>query len=125
MLGLLLIPEEMEQPKELKSLEASLASDQKNFASSPKAGGFVKAIVNPVVNAVHLGLLRGKQRKLTQAIASGRAGLIEKALSQGPTSLSPKEKRIILYDPLLVQEIHRLVWETPDDRIAKLWGIIR
>jgi len=125
MLGLLLIPEEMEQPRELKSLEANLASEQKNFASSPKAGGFVKAVVNPVVNAVHLGLLRGKQRKLTQEIASGRTGLIEKAFSQGPASLSPKEKRIILYDPLLVQELHRRVWETPDDRIAKLWGIIR
>jgi membrane glycosyltransferase len=125
MLGLLLIPEEMEPPRELKSLEASLASEQKNFASSPKARGFVKAVVNPVVNAVHLGLLRGKQRKLTQEIASGRTGLIEKAFSQGPASLSPKEKRIILYDPLLMQELHRRVWETPDDRIAKLWGIIR
>jgi membrane glycosyltransferase len=125
MLGLLLIPEEVEQPRELKLLEASLASEQKNFASSPKAGGFVKAIVNPVVNAVHLGLLRSKQRHLTQAIASGRAGLLEKALSLGPTSLSSKEKRIILYDPLLLQELHRRVWETPDDRIAKSWGIIR
>jgi membrane glycosyltransferase len=125
MLGLLLIPEEIEQPKELKSLEASLASEQKNFASSPKAGGFVKAIVNPVVNAVHLGLLRGKQRRLTQEIASGRTGLIEKAFSQGPASLNPKEKRILLYDPLLVQELHRRIWETPDERIAKLWGIIR
>ena len=125
MLGLLLIPEEMEQPKELKSLEASLASEQKNFASSPKAGGFVKAIVNPVVNTVHLGLLRNKQKKLTQAIASGRAGLLEKALLLGPLSLSPKEKRVILYDPLLVRELHRRVWETPDDRIAKSWGIVR
>jgi len=125
-LGLLLIPEEMEQPKELKSLEASVVPEQKNFASSPRnAGGFVKAIVNPVVNAVHLGLLRGKQRRLTQEIASGRTGLIEKAFSQGPASLNPKEKRIILYDPLLVQELHRRIWETPDERIAKLWGIIR
>jgi membrane glycosyltransferase len=125
MLGLLLIPEELHHPKELKSLEESIASKQKTFASSPKAGGFVKAIVNPVVNAVHLGLLRNKQRNLAQPIVSGRAGLLEKALSQGPTSLSPKEKRIILYDPLLVQELHRRVWETPDDRIAKSWGIIR
>jgi membrane glycosyltransferase len=123
--GLLLIPEEIDQPTELKSLGASLASPQKNFASSPKAGGFVKAIVNPVVNAVHLGLLRGKQAKLTQAIASSRGDLLEKAFSQGPTSLSPKEKRTILYDSTLVKELHRRVWETPDDRIAKLWGTIR
>jgi membrane glycosyltransferase len=123
-LGLLLTPEELEQPKELQSLEASLASEQKTFASSPEAGGFVKAIVNPVVNAIHLGLLRSKQRKLSQAIATGRAGLLEKALSQGPLSLSPKEKRIILYDPVLVQELHRRVWETPDDRIARLWGVL-
>jgi membrane glycosyltransferase len=124
-LGLLLIPEELKQPWELQSIEENLASEQRTFASSPKAGGFVKAIVNPVVNAVHLGLLRNKQRNLSQAIASGRAGLLEKALSQGPTSLSLKEKRIILYDPLLVQELHRRVWETSDDRIAKSWGIIR
>jgi membrane glycosyltransferase len=76
------------------------------------------------VNAIHLGLLRNKQRKLAQAIAGGRAGLLEKALSQGPLSLTAKEKRVILYDPLLVRELHRRVWETPDDRIAKSWGII-
>ncbi|HEX9910489.1 MAG TPA: hypothetical protein VGA86_06380, partial [Desulfatiglandales bacterium] len=85
----------------------------------------VKAIVNPIVNAIHLGLLRNKQRKLAQAIAEARAGLLEKALSLGPLSLSPKEKRVILYDPLLVRELHRRVWETPDDRIAKSWGIVR
>jgi len=82
----------------------------------------VRAIINPIVNAIHLALLRGKERKITQAIASGRAGLLEKALSQGPTALSPKEKRIILYDPVLLKELHRQVWETPDDRIVKLWG---
>jgi membrane glycosyltransferase len=122
MLGLLLIPEETEKPEELKSLEASLASKQSTFASFPETGGFVRAIINPVVNAIHLALLRGKERKVTQAIASGRAGLLEKALSQGPTVLSPKEKRIILYDPVLLKELHRQVWETPDDTIVKLWG---
>jgi len=122
MLGLLLIPEEKKQPEELKSLESSLASKQNTFASFPDAGGFVRAVINPVVNAIHLALLRGKERKVTQAIASGRAGLLEKALSRGPTALSPKEKRIILYDPVLLKELHRQVWETPDDRIVKLWG---
>jgi membrane glycosyltransferase len=122
MMGLLLIPEEMEQPRELKSLEASLASERKTFVSFPEAGGFVKAVINPVVNAIHLGLLRGKGRNVTQAIASGRAGLLEKALSQGPLSLSPREKRTILYDPVLVEELHRRVWETPDDRVVSLWG---
>jgi membrane glycosyltransferase len=122
MLGLLLIPEEVEQPGELKSLEASLGSEEKTFASFPERGGFVKAVINPVVNAIHMGMLRGKKRKVTQAIASGRAGLLEKALSQGPLSLSPKEKRIILYDPLLLEELHRRVWETPDERTVKLWG---
>ena len=121
--GLLLIPEEREQPEELKSIEADLASEQPRIAPSPEGGGFVKAVVHPVVNAVHLRLLRNKQRNVTQAIAVGRAGLLEKALTQGPLSLSPKEKRIILYDPVLVQELHRRVWETPDDRIARLWGV--
>jgi membrane glycosyltransferase len=121
MLGLLLIPEEMEQPTVLKSLEASLAS-KRTFGSYPEAGGFVKAIINPVVNAIHLGLLRGKERRITKAIASGRNGLLEKAMTQGPLSLSSREKRIILYDPVLVEELHRRVWETPDDRIVRLWG---
>jgi len=122
-LGVLLIPEEVEQPPELQSLEKSLASEPQSFASSLKAGGFVKAIVHPVVNGLHLALLRNKPRNITQAIASGRAGLLEKALSQGPTALSPREKRIILYDPLLVRELHHRVWETPDDRVVRLWKV--
>jgi membrane glycosyltransferase len=122
-LGLLLIPEETEQPPELKSLEERLASEKKTFASFPQAGGFAKAVINPVVNAIHLALLRGrKERRGIQAIASGRAGLLERAFSQGPLSLNAKEKRIILYDPLLLEDLHRRVWETPDESIVKLWG---
>lgn len=124
-LGLLLIPEEVNQPPELQSLERSLASEPRNFASSLHAGGFVKAVVHPLVNALHLALLRNKPRNITQAIASGRSGLLEKALSQGPPALSPKEKRIILYDPLMLRELHQRVWETPDDRIARLWKVAK
>ena len=122
-IGLLLIPEEVEQPRVLQSLEKSLASEKKAFASSPKAGGFVKAIVHPIVNEIHLRLMGSKPRNLTQAIVKGRAALFEKALSQGPLSLSAKEKRVILYDPLLMRELHRRVWESPDNEIARSWGI--
>ena len=122
MLGLLLIPED-EATRGTKSLEASLASKQNTFASFPEAGGFVRAIILPRRERDSPSAFAGqKKRSMDAGHCFRQGGLLEKALSLGPTVLSPKEKRIILYDLVLLKELHRQVWETPDDRIVKLWG---
>ena len=49
--------------------------------------------------------------------------LIDKALTQGPRSLSQEEKMHLLSDPDSIADLHRLVWELPDGEVSAQWGI--
>ncbi len=79
-------------------------------------------MIDPWVNSLHRTLLRGN-RRVSEAIARRREDLQEKAFLKGPASLSPKEKKVLLYDPSALQQLHQRVWETPDPEIAQLWGL--
>jgi membrane glycosyltransferase len=122
-LGLLLIPEETERPKELCALDRILLQEE---ASSPllipKEQGFERAVVDPRIHAFHLCLL-GKTGRLTEKIELRRRSLVEKALSQGPWRLSAKEKRELLCDPDRLHELHQRVWEVYDKKLEKEWGL--
>jgi len=108
MLGLLLIPEETEQPMVLKSLEPSPASNIRPCLI-PRGRGFVKAVINPVVNAIHLGSCGAKKEKSHRPSRSRPVFLKKQCLKDA--CFEPKRERIILYDPLLLKELHRRVWK--------------
>jgi membrane glycosyltransferase len=48
--------------------------------------------------------------------------ILEKALSEGPNSLTNKEKKAILNDGKSLVSLHWAVWKL-DDKKAKFWGI--
>jgi membrane glycosyltransferase len=122
-LGLLRIPEETMRPKELCTLDRILLQEEAPSALSiPKGRGFVRAVVDPCIHALHLCLL-GKTGRLTERIELRRRSLVKKALSRGPERLSAKEKRELLYDPDRLHELHQRVWEISDDKLEKEWGL--
>jgi membrane glycosyltransferase len=123
-LGLFLIPEEIQPTHELEALRLVLARQEISSANTPGQHheGFVKAVADPWVNRLHLSLL-GRRKRVSEAIASRRERLKEKAFSQGPGNLTPKEKREILDDPKVLIELHQKIWETPNSEIARLWGL--
>lgn len=123
-LGLFLIPEEVSPPPELEAL-SSLQGECKALRSSlpqPWHNGFVRAVADPVGNALHRALLR-RDRKLSSTIMTRRKTLEEKALLHGPRSLSKGEKKELLYDPARLKSLHRRVWETALKDQAAKWGI--
>jgi membrane glycosyltransferase len=85
------------------------------------ADGFVRAIVDPGMNAVHRALLRGR-RTVAPAIRAARDDLVRRALAGGPESLDVTERRILLGDPACVDAAHHAVWELPADAASR-WGI--
>jgi membrane glycosyltransferase len=123
-LGLFLIPEEVDPPPELHLLRGSLKEDSASRSSRPLSikGGFVRAVVDPWVNALHRHLLRN-ERTVAAATGSRRQGLVCKALARGPKSLSAREKKELLYDRACMHQLHQGVWETPDPNLAEMWGI--
>lgn len=99
---LFLTPEEVAPPEVVERLHAGLKRRQKNGRDGR---GFVRAVVDPYVNAVHIGLLRGKGPKSAKGIGRNR-NLCRKALREGPENLSRLEKAQLLQDTESMITLH-------------------
>jgi len=120
---LFLIPEESAPPAELRDLAAFHRAAEERTAGLPPSehDGFVRAAVDPYVNALHRGLL-GRRRRLRASIRAARWALLERVLRDGPTSLAARERRIVLGDPDLTDALHERVWALPERSEAARWG---
>ena len=121
--GLFLTPEETAPAQELRDLY--VAAVQMNAARDWRPplerDGFVRAAVDPYVNALHGTLQRG-ERRLSPAIQRERRALLQRALAKGPAALASAERRVLLSDPELAAELHRRIWELEDEEQAERWG---
>jgi membrane glycosyltransferase len=123
-MGLFLIPEEIETPAVLRLLKKHLetSSETSSRSSLPSQEGFVMAVVDPLINALHSSFLP-EDRKVLPEIRERRDRIMEKALLNGPLSLSIKEKRELLSDPLSMRQIHLRIWEISDQKLSEMWGL--
>jgi len=122
--GLLVIPEEMNPPQELewiRSIEQKLRTLDTSLGGTAPSG-FVRAVVEPFVNELHIRLA-GHRRAPSFQVSKHREALQEKALLKGPNSLTPSEKLELLYDPERMASLHKAVWELPDRSLAAAWGL--
>jgi membrane glycosyltransferase len=117
-LGLFLTPEENAPPVEIQAVVDRLA------ATTPGAhdDGFVAAVVDPYLNALHRALLR-PVRSLRASIRAAHAALVDAALEKGPGELAVAERRQLLRHPDLMAELHRRVWDEDDDDRAEQWHL--
>lgn len=122
-LGLLRIPEERELPAELAETERQVqrARERRARVAEAEADGFVRAVVDPYVNAVHCALL-GRPRRLRAGIEERRRALVERAIAAGPDALDRRERVTLLYDPQALTDLHRGVWAESDPFRALRWG---
>jgi membrane glycosyltransferase len=122
--GLFLTPEESSPPPELEDLETLVARVAAEREALPAAerDGFVRAVVDPVVNAVHCALLGGT-RGGKASLHAVRHELVERALADGPSALVTEERRMLLADPGPMIELHRGVWQMPERAGATRWGV--
>jgi membrane glycosyltransferase len=102
-----LIPEENHPPAELARVIA-LAE------AAPPAPDFAAAVVDPVLNALHVGL-QGAPRRLNSELQAYREDLAQRALAQGPDALTNGEQVELLADPKALAWLHYRVWaEAPE-----------
>jgi len=123
-LGLFLIPEEVKPPRELEVLKRDVMPlDARPIPWPPlKWKGFVRAVVDPRVNALHRGFLR-KERSVSQAITRRRKAICDVLLHRGPTGVSGWRRREVLRDAGCVRRLHWEVWKSPCEEQARMWGI--
>ncbi|MCK6556123.1 glucans biosynthesis glucosyltransferase MdoH [Candidatus Binatia bacterium] len=120
---LFLIPEESDRPRELRELDGEYEAAQRRAATRPPAenDGVVRVAVDPYTHALHRGLL-GRRRSLRASIRATRATLLRHALSAGAAALAPRERRVLLGDPDLVDDLHDKVWAESDHERVRRWG---
>lgn len=116
-LGLFLTPEEIEPPALLQLFgECAKAPSLKRGTA---ARGFLAAIVDPAVNALHCALLK-PSGTLSDGVALSRQQLILMAIKDGPRALSARDRLRILSDRETVMTLHWRVWALRDPR-ARYW----
>jgi membrane glycosyltransferase len=121
--GLFLIPEETAPPAELQELDAQLAVAARTAAALPalERDAFIRVAVDPYINALHRAFIGGT-RTVRPTIAAERLDLLARALETGPGALTPRQRRMLLRDPALVERLHGAVWAVPDRDRAARWG---
>jgi len=116
---LFLIPEELAPPQVIKDLHAGLARRRRQ---KWEPQGFVRAVIDPYANAVHVGLLRGKIPRSPEARARNK-NLLEKMLKEGPASLSAAERADLLRDAESFAALHRGEWQMISFNFARQRGL--
>ena len=112
--GLLLIPEESDPPRELRVLHA-------HAARHDRAPDFVRAVVDPEVNALAIACAGSSARARHRSGVSSRYDdLIAAAVEHGPGVLTEPQKLALLTDPLLLSRLHAQVVTSSDAHPA--WG---
>ena len=123
-LGLFLTPEETSPPPEIEDLDHELAAAERERAALRPAerDGFVRAVVDPMVNALHCALA-GPRRGLKPRLRAAREALVRRLLADGPGAIGSLERRNLLSDPERMIHLHRLVWQLEDGEAARRWGL--
>lgn len=123
--GLFLVPEETNPPAVLRDLEERLDACRYHTAPLPELAddlGLMEVVLDPYVNAVHLALLRERERRPT-ARERRMAELGERLLRDGPGKLTKSEKIALLQDDEAVVDLHREIWSCPTDKLAAWWQL--
>ncbi len=114
-LSLFVIPEEVEQPAELAELDRQLAHPP------AEADEFIRAVVDPEANAVHLAMLRLKPAMPPEK-ARRLARIRDKALALGPNALTALDKSDLLQDVESLEALHLAAWQITEGELSRQWG---
>jgi membrane glycosyltransferase len=130
-LGIFLTPEETRPPLELVSLRSRMKIHELTGDHQPLRAhaGLAEAVLDPYVNAIHVSLLREKQRNPAYAEQLSRLGaggeavrkLGETLLAEGPEKLKPPERMTVMSDQGVMVWLHQQAWLRPEEKLAPWW----
>lgn len=131
-MGLFLTPEETSPTPELDTLRVRLATmaTANEWTQLPHDAGLTEVILDPYVNAIHVSMLREKKLNPNYAEALAQLGtgrpevraLGEKLLTEGPDSLQPPERMLVMSDAETMSWLHRQAWLRPGETLAPWWS---
>jgi membrane glycosyltransferase len=119
--SLFIIPEEASVPNVLIELRERIILYKSTINKELGDDPFVKIVTSPSYNAVHAALQR--ERIHHDGRLNRMSKMIQKALENGPESLSMKERNTILLDRKSISDLHWMVWSLNDPIMLKKWNI--
>ncbi|WP_322981713.1 glucans biosynthesis glucosyltransferase MdoH [Pseudomonas sp. C11] len=109
---LFLIPEEHQVPREL----SDTAEYEHLNSSRALRKGFVRAVVDPLYNALVCAMARARHAKVVPAAEALRDERIEEILAAGPDGRVEATRWRLLNDPDGMARLHARVWQEPQYR---------
>lgn len=122
-LGLFLTSVDVDPPAVLQNLELNLLDEPNGPFFMEPDKGFRRAMVIPAVFALHCSLLRRRRSEPSAKLQKLRA-LADRAVLNGPDSLSKSDKLLLLSSPETMPYLHRKIWSQDGEQAAR-WGICR
>jgi len=115
-------PEELTPPAVIRNLAARLAAVETRTPPGEFAAdyGLLQAVLDPYVNAIHVSLLREKERPAA-AERDRFSALRERLIAAGPSALSSRDKLVLLMDAHSMIRLHRDLWARPGTELAEWW----
>ncbi|MGF1643961.1 MAG: glucans biosynthesis glucosyltransferase MdoH [Thiotrichales bacterium] len=117
-LRLFRIPSETAREPLLRDLDHIIADENNARINAPT--GFAKAVIDPVVNAIHISLLP-KDKQYPPDTQSELLALRDKVFVEGPDAINPREKFRLLTDPDSIRWLHRQLWRSNQPEVLTAW----
>lgn len=124
-MGLLSVPVENQPPSVVSHLEKNMRAVRRHLVPPDWLAphyGLMQVVLDPYVNAAHRSLLRAKTGASHRASPYLKA-LQDKLLTQGPASLSNREKMAILMHAGVIGDLHERLWRMPEAALSTWWRL--
>lgn len=123
--GLFLTPLETAPAQEVAALTEPQTSAEASAtlvipAEFGADAGLIRAVVDPYVNAIHLGLLRSRE-ELPWEKEAHLESLRSKLLKEGPKALAVRDQVALLSDAESMIALHEQVWLRPPEELGAVW----
>jgi membrane glycosyltransferase len=117
------VPEETQPPIEFQRLREPFTEYAgPHFPTKDCAAdfGMLQAILDPYVNALHVFLLR-QRHQISLRTHEYMIALTDRLLLDGPFALTPREKRVLLWDRDSMRAAHLKLWASPGSHLHDWW----
>lgn len=121
--GLFCTLEEIDPPQVIDELSHHLAQAHERSVPLPALAqnyGLLQAALDPYVNALHVSLLRQRQR-VTPESRDYLDLLRKRVVREGPDALTKRELSALMYDPDMMLRIHYDLWSGSGEGLAQWW----
>jgi membrane glycosyltransferase len=121
--GLFSTLEELDPPQVIGELSHHLEQAHERSIPLPALAqnyGLLQAALDPYVNALHVSLLRQRQR-VTAENRDYLDQLRKRIVREGPDALTKRELSALMYDPDMMLRLHYDLWSGSGENLAQWW----